>query len=298
MARIFISHSSANNCEAIALCDWLAGEGWDDVFLDLDPERGIVAGERWERALNEAANRCEAVLFLVTRVWLGSRWCMKELNLAHRLNKRLFGVLIEDITIAELPPDLTRTWQLVNLAAGSDHQLFCARMPDKGEEAHVTFSTNGLTRLKGGLTKAGLDARFFAWPPADGPNRPPYRGLKPLEAEDAGIFFGREAPVIEVLDRLRGLAEAAPPRFQWINYGLDSRAGSDTCPIVGNHSDGTGQEPAPKAKFVIPADPASGHPPFIADGLPQFVETRGGEYFFVPSMTALRMIGMGVVDPT
>ena len=62
-------------------------------------------------------------------------------------------------------------------------------MPDKGEEAHVTFSTNGLTRLKGGLTKAGLDARFFAWPPADGPNRPPYRGLKPLEAEDAGIFL-------------------------------------------------------------------------------------------------------------
>jgi hypothetical protein len=30
----------------------------------------------------------------------------------------------------------------------------------------------------------------------------------------------------------------------------------------------------------------------------QFVEARGGEYFFVPSITALRMIGMGVVDPT
>jgi Dyp-type peroxidase family len=86
---------------------------------------------------------------------------------------------------------------------------------------------------------------------------------------------------------------------QWINYGLDSGAGSDTCPIVGNHSDGTpGGKNGPKAKFVIPPDPASGHPPFIADGIPQFVETRGGEYFFVPSMTALRMIGMGVVDPT
>jgi deferrochelatase/peroxidase EfeB len=86
---------------------------------------------------------------------------------------------------------------------------------------------------------------------------------------------------------------------QWINYGLDSHAGSDTCPIVGNHSDGTsGGKTGPKAKFVIPADPASGHPPFIVEGIPQFVETRGGEYFFVPSMTALRMIGMGVVDPT
>ena len=80
----------------------------------------------------------------------------------------------------------------------------------------------------------------------------------------------------------------------WINYGLDARAGNDTCPIVGNHA----ADGAQMSKFVIPADPKSGHPPFIADGVPQFVETRGGEYFFAPSMTALRMIGMGVVDPT
>ena len=61
MSRIFLSHSSKNNFEAIALRDWLAAQGWDDLFLDLDPERGIGAGERWERALNEAAMRCEAV---------------------------------------------------------------------------------------------------------------------------------------------------------------------------------------------------------------------------------------------
>ncbi|MGH6799807.1 MAG: Dyp-type peroxidase [Methylocella sp.] len=85
---------------------------------------------------------------------------------------------------------------------------------------------------------------------------------------------------------------------QWINYGLDAGAGSDTCPIVGNHSDGTGSEHGPKAKFVVPADPASGHLPFIVEGIPQFVDNRGGDYFFVPSMTSLRMIGMGVVDPT
>jgi hypothetical protein len=40
------------------------------LFLDLDPERGIVAGERWERALNDAARRCEAVLFLISKAWL------------------------------------------------------------------------------------------------------------------------------------------------------------------------------------------------------------------------------------
>jgi deferrochelatase/peroxidase EfeB len=83
---------------------------------------------------------------------------------------------------------------------------------------------------------------------------------------------------------------------QWINYGLDANAGNDTDPLVGNHSTGTGT--CPKAKFVIPSDPKTGRPPFIMEGIPQFVETRGGEYFFVPSMTALRMIGMGIVDPT
>ena len=82
---------------------------------------------------------------------------------------------------------------------------------------------------------------------------------------------------------------------QWINYGLDANAGNDTCPLVGNHSTAARW---PKAKFVIASDPKSGRPPFIVEGIPQFVETRGGEYFFVPSMTALRMIGMGVVDPT
>lgn len=60
MARIFISHSSQDDATAVVLRGWLAAEGWDDVFLDLDPERGIVCGERWERALHAAADRCEA----------------------------------------------------------------------------------------------------------------------------------------------------------------------------------------------------------------------------------------------
>lgn len=212
MARIFISHSSADNAEAIALRDWLVAEGWDDLFLDLDPERGIVAGERWERRLNEAANRCEAVVFLVSRDWLASRWCLREFNLASRLNKRMFGILVEDIPMEDLPSDLTASWQIVRLAAGTDHVMMRARMPD-GDERSVTFSKAGLRSLKTGLSRAGLDARFFAWPPDDDPARPPYRGMRPLEAEDAGIFFGREAPVIEALDRLRGLADAAPPRL-------------------------------------------------------------------------------------
>jgi deferrochelatase/peroxidase EfeB len=76
---------------------------------------------------------------------------------------------------------------------------------------------------------------------------------------------------------------------QWMNYGLDFNAGNDKCPVVGAHGRGE--------RFVIAAPDAS-RPPFIASGLEQFVSTRGGDYFFQPSMTALRLIGQQLVDPT
>ena len=216
MARLFISHASANNAQAVALLAWLNENGWDDVFLDFDAKRGIAAGDRWERKLNEAARRCEAVLFLFSRAWLSSPWCEREFNLAYRLNKRLFGILIEDLAVDQIPASFTSMWQIVQLALGSDSVVFEVALPITGTRTSVSFSAEGLNRLKGGLKLAGLDPRFFEWPPADDQERSPYPGFNALEAEDAGIFFGRDAEIIEALDKLRGLREGAPPRLSVI----------------------------------------------------------------------------------
>ena len=77
---------------------------------------------------------------------------------------------------------------------------------------------------------------------------------------------------------------------KWIQYGLDFNVGNDTCPIIGNHGE--------EAKFVIGSSAESDKPPFICDRPPQFVETRGGAYFFVPSIMYLRLIAQGLIDPT
>ena len=77
---------------------------------------------------------------------------------------------------------------------------------------------------------------------------------------------------------------------QWVQYGLDFHQGNNTCPMLGEHRTHT--------RHTVPSDPKSGKPPYIMSKLRTFVECRGGEYFFVPSMTALRLISMGVVDPT
>jgi formylglycine-generating enzyme required for sulfatase activity len=213
VSRIFLSHSAANSAEAIALTEWLKDNGWDDFFLDLHPERGLKAGERWQAALKAAVDRCELIIFLVSPEWAASKWCLAEFLLAKSLNKRVFGAIVEPTPVSAMPVEMTAEWQMVDLTAGERDYQTTVTLPPGDRKAPVAFARHGLHRLRIGLQQVGLDARYFAWPPANDPDRPPYRGLKPLEADDAGIFFGRDAPVIAALDCLRGLREAAPPRL-------------------------------------------------------------------------------------
>ncbi|HEY6825930.1 MAG TPA: Dyp-type peroxidase [Gemmatimonadaceae bacterium] len=71
---------------------------------------------------------------------------------------------------------------------------------------------------------------------------------------------------------------------QWMNYGNDFNQGNDKDPLVGNHIE--------RDKMLIPGD-AAAHPKqrtHLCMGLPTFVETRGGDYFFMPSLAGLGVI--------
>jgi len=77
---------------------------------------------------------------------------------------------------------------------------------------------------------------------------------------------------------------------EWLNNGNDFKLGNDKDPITGS-ADGSGH-------MLVPgdADNLEKRPTWLAPDLPRFVETRGGEYFFLPSITALRQIAMGTVE--
>ena len=51
-------------------------------------------------------------------------------------------------------------WRL-RLASGRDHLMLRAVLTVTHEEVHVTFSAEGLQRLKLGLEHAGVDAKFM-----------------------------------------------------------------------------------------------------------------------------------------
>ena len=185
MARLFISHSSRNNDKAVEVRDWLAKNGWDDVFLDLDPERGIVAGQRWKEALQQAAQRCEIVLALISAEWLASAWCKAEIDAARLMGKKVIVALI-GIDKAQVPPDL------------NDEQW-----------VDLTGDPDAYTRLKEGLRRGGYDPSSFPFEAG----RRPYPGFAFLEEKDAAIFFGRDAQIVRGLDKMRSLVRVGVDRM-------------------------------------------------------------------------------------
>lgn len=77
---------------------------------------------------------------------------------------------------------------------------------------------------------------------------------------------------------------------QWMNFGNDFQLGNDKDPIIGNR--------AARDKMVIQGD-VTGPPPWIVTDLPTFVLTRGGDYFFTPSLSGCRLLAgaEGLMDP-
>jgi Dyp-type peroxidase family len=65
---------------------------------------------------------------------------------------------------------------------------------------------------------------------------------------------------------------------EWINDGIFIGAGKDKDPVVGSIGDGR--------EFSIPRKPLRKR----LQGIPNFVVTRGGEYGFMPSLSALRWL--------
>lgn len=194
MGVLFISHSSLDNERAIAVRDWLRGQGWNDVFLDLDPVQGLAPGQHWQEELKRAGENCAAVLVLVSPNWASSTWCQVEFLLADQLGKRIFPIIIAPTSLHTLPSQLTGKLQFADIST-----------PESEAE--------GFQRLAIGLRRAGLTPKSFEWPPPDEPNRAVYRGLQSLDIQDAAIFFGRDAAITRGLDDLRRLRDGAPERM-------------------------------------------------------------------------------------
>jgi Dyp-type peroxidase family len=116
-------------------------------------------------------------------------------------------------------------------------------------------------------------------PPAPPENEP--ADARELDATDRGIvFMALNANLARQFEFVQQ---------QWISYGNDAHLGNEKDILIGCHGEGE--------RFGIQGDTSAANPPFFCTGLPNFTELRGGDYFFLPSITALGMLAMNLVDP-
>ena len=183
MSAIFISHSSKDSGLARAIEARLRDREYHSVFLDLDPEKGIVGGQSWERTLYRKLRACRAVIALCTDDYLRSHWCFAEIALARMEGKPVIGLLTDPLDASTTLPSILTERQLIDLRPGED-------------EAYA--------RLWRALEQLDLTGVATNWNPKESP----YLGLNAYQEEHAPVFFGREEEAlagIELLDR------GAPP---------------------------------------------------------------------------------------
>lgn len=207
MSRIFISHSSKDNRQAVALVEWLSDvrpELATEIFIDIGAETGLRPGQQWQEALRQASDRCEAVICLLSRNWAGSDYCRLEYLLAENLGKQILVARLEDLG----ETDITSKWQRCDLfAAGAQTEIVVTG------GASVRFNSAALDQLKKAIEGTGIGPEHFLWPPSADGQRAPYRGWDPFEDIDAGIFFGRDAQILGALDAMRGMRKARTKRW-------------------------------------------------------------------------------------
>jgi CHASE2 domain-containing sensor protein len=205
VARIFISHSSRDNFEALAFKAWLVDEGWppDDIFLDL---HGIGAGERWKEALAKANERCEAVVLLASPESLKSTECRIEIRMAEDYGKEIIVAILYLLKIESDELGVYRERQIVDLSQEPREASFTVE--HEGRQRTVTFNRPTLGRIKSRLGQLGISPTSFAWRPGDLTQASPYPGLGGFSERDAALFFGRAADIARGLGELRKLRRA------------------------------------------------------------------------------------------
>src|SRR5262245_42978446 len=143
MPRLFISHSSKDNFEAIAFAEWLVREGWSeqDIFLDL---HNIGAGARWKEALAKANERCEAVVLLASPESLASTECRLEIRMAEDYGKEIIVAILYLLTPEADELGIYRERQIVDLSLEPRDATFT--VAHRGQSKEVSFSLRTLRR--------------------------------------------------------------------------------------------------------------------------------------------------------
>ena len=155
----------------------LAADAGHEVFLDRDVDGGIRVGEDWQERLHERLRWADAVVCLVSAASVDSTWCVCEVSTALSRGSRVLPLHVE---------------------LGVRHPLL-TRLQHVGLDGEGGDARRGWSRQLR-LVDAGGGS---GWPD----DRSPFPGLRPFDADQHRVFFGRNREVAQLTALLRSPAE-------------------------------------------------------------------------------------------
>lgn len=104
-AAVFISYSRRDSADFV-----------DELHISLETcgfncyfdKQDIASGEDWELRLGSLISGAETTVCIITEAWVSSTECVKELEIALKLGRRVIPVLKQEIDPARLPSALSR----------------------------------------------------------------------------------------------------------------------------------------------------------------------------------------------
>ena len=197
MAKIFVSHSTADAGIVGRLKENLDQWGYQSVFVAPDSVLGPAAGARWRNELYRGITDAQLVLVLWSENFRKSAWGAAEVILADFLDKRIVPVQTDSAPLGAL----IESRQAVDLR----------------QDGLLNFNI-----LFQAIKRILDPADDFAWDT----RRSPFPGLEPFEAEDTAVYFGRSEELAAVRACLSRLLQKTSRRVLTIQG--DSGAGKSS----------------------------------------------------------------------
>ncbi|MFM9104807.1 MAG: TIR domain-containing protein, partial [Cyanobium sp.] len=197
MSAIFISYTGRDpegDVWADRLAEWFREWGYG-FFRDQDHSQGIKAGEEWRQTLYRELGLARALVCVCSKQYDSSPWCVGEVAIAVKDGKTVIPIQLaatQEEHQSQPLPLLLQAHQAIQVAGAAN--------PSPEQLAKVK------QRLRQSLQRRLNWRDLQSW---DG-SLPPYPGLPAFKAEQAPVFFGRDAAIEAVVERLSSLALRAP----------------------------------------------------------------------------------------
>lgn len=101
--KIFVSYASKDRDHVLKLVEDLR-----DLDHEVWFDQELKGGQQWWEQILQQIRDCELFVFALTQQSLDSKPCELEYHYAHHLSKRILPVLLEDVNLTLLPPELVK----------------------------------------------------------------------------------------------------------------------------------------------------------------------------------------------